>query len=115
MTDRELLEAAARAAGIDGTCEEWPSGIWGIWTPSGVWDPLTDDGDALRLAQAINASVQCKDGSDGPGQFGFFSWVEVRIKGEPRMCKEFHTANGSEIAATRRAITRAAAEIGRAS
>lgn len=54
MTDRELLERAAKAAGI-------PVHVWGakgrelvadMSDPSNhkLWNPLTDDGDALRLA-----------------------------------------------------------------
>jgi len=54
MDDRQLLEDAARAAGIEGQ--------WGHesyierhegFIPTGWlrrWNPLTDDGDALRLA-----------------------------------------------------------------
>lgn len=52
MNDRELLERAAKAAGIelkwhdDGTAfaNNRAPGYWG------VWNPLTDNGDALRLA-----------------------------------------------------------------
>lgn len=56
MTDRELLERAARAAGIQGQYarvhqtygDEWVDGIeTGART---FWNPLRDDGDALRLA-----------------------------------------------------------------
>ncbi len=43
MTDRELLEYAAKAAGLD---HLWVVEIDGI---SPNWNPLTDDGDALRL------------------------------------------------------------------
>jgi hypothetical protein len=54
--DRQLLEAAARAAGIelrwhpDGTAyaDTRAPGYWG------VWNPLADDGDALRLAVKLN-------------------------------------------------------------
>jgi hypothetical protein len=115
MDDRTLLEAAAKAAGIDATAYYGPSDeFWGLVVDStGVeWNPLEDDGDALRLAYAVNASIQPKDGSDGPGQFGFFSWVEVRINGRPQLFKEFHAQNTGAEAATRRAIVRAAAAIG---
>ena len=51
MSDRELLEAAAKAAG--GHIEEEDTGdLWLLvegLSPA-VWNPLTDDGDALRLA-----------------------------------------------------------------
>lgn len=64
MTDRELLEAAAKAAGllVQG---DWTS--LGLFTglsiryddcPGGVrWNPLTDDGDALRLAVKLRLSI----------------------------------------------------------
>ena len=57
-TDGELLEAAAKAAGI-------PIHVWGakgaesvadMSDPSNhrLWNPLTDDGDALRLAVKLH-------------------------------------------------------------
>jgi hypothetical protein len=95
MTDRELLELAAKAAGIE--CEKTPIGFY-LSDEDRNWNPLTDDGDALRLA------------------------VKLRIRfagmGE-RACafiglREFWEDEGSDpFAATRRAITRAAAEIGK--
>jgi hypothetical protein len=46
-TDRELLELAAKAAGIDGF---WSEGYLSfIKRSGGSWSPLDDDGDALRL------------------------------------------------------------------
>ena len=51
-TDRELLELAANAAGFDlcwdarGAYER----IDGIAGSERMWNPLSDDGDALRLA-----------------------------------------------------------------
>ena len=54
--DRELLELAAKAAGIFGVWEEHSdffdintSGIY-VDGASFLWNPLSDDGDALRLA-----------------------------------------------------------------
>ena len=61
-TDRELLELAARAVGIVGT---WASvhqaygdqTVEGLYCGSPIfWNPLADDGDALRLA--IDANVR---------------------------------------------------------
>jgi hypothetical protein len=48
MTDREILEFAAKAAGIE---VEWndKGNAWKNW-PSFKWSLLTDDSDALRLA-----------------------------------------------------------------
>jgi len=87
MSDRELLELAAKAAGvaidpIDAVHE--PDG----WT---CWNPLNDDGDALRLAVKLNLLV-LHDVHIAP--------VNIWEGEDPH-------------AATRRAIVRAAAEIGR--
>jgi hypothetical protein len=48
MSDSELLELAAKAAGIP------ESGSGRFRKPGGeLWTPLTDDGDALRLAVTL--------------------------------------------------------------
>ncbi|MEI2416168.1 hypothetical protein V8Z80_08280 [Orrella sp. JC864] len=100
-TDKELLELAAKAAGI--ALAEQPfihSKDPGALTPGGsIWNPLTDDGDALRLAVKLNLIV-C---SHRQGE----SWaqrLEINIK----------EAHGDDaVAATRRAIVRAAAATAR--
>jgi len=59
MSDRELLEAAAKVAGIDGEFRTEHLCVNGDWDDVtaifladgwGWWNPLTDDGDVLRLA-----------------------------------------------------------------
>lgn len=69
MTDLELLEAAAKAAGI----EVWRGNAWQAdmmfrragssdGKVSGVqWNPLADDGDALRLATALKLNISQGD------------------------------------------------------
>jgi hypothetical protein len=93
MTDREMLKFAAKAAGVEG-------GGGYYWTPIGeAWNPLTDDGDALRLA------VKLRHLRVGLGECigrGAYSHIEILESGP------------DPYAATRRAITRAAAEIGKA-
>ena len=56
MTDRELLEMAAKAAGIefDG---EWSETDRMSFSGGGFWNPLTDDGDALRLAAKLKIGM----------------------------------------------------------
>ena len=103
MTDREYLELSAKAAGIelrwhpDGTAYS-DSRCKDYW---GVWNPLTDDGDALRLVVKCNLHVCVGYGSVSAclQDDGSFHRTE-EIKDDP-------------YAATRRAIVRAAAEIGR--
>lgn len=105
-TDRELLEAAAKAAGIKGQwMAEPPDGLnedpyFNFVLATGyIWNPLTDDGDALRLAVCLWITVT-----------QFTKHVRAEVDGQP----DLHEPHGPDpIAATRRAIVRAAAEIGR--
>ncbi len=116
MSDKQLLQDAAKAAGIklvfdpDGLprdCTDMEPAM-NIFSAK-VWNPIDDDGDALRLA------------------------VKLRLKIEPYLLREstlrvcvateaqftdtdygFHEdCIADPYAATRRAIVRAAAEIGR--
>lgn len=112
MDDRTLLERAAKAAGytlkwgevhmvgddeIDCTDQSYvvsgqpDEADW-------YWDPLNDDGDALRLAVKLRLTIdhkeECVNVWDGCFGTGF-----IPNEGDP-------------YAATRRAIVRAAAEIG---
>ena len=99
MTDREFLELAAKAAGYEYAKHGGYIVVDGI---PGNWNPLTDDGDALRLVVKCNLHVCVGYGSVSAclQDDGSFHRVE-EIKDDP-------------YAATRRAIVRAAAEIGRA-
>ncbi len=106
MTDRELLEAAAKAAGFDSVIEMYGFNDFGEPLldgnePPTVWNPLADDGDALRLAVKLKIDI-CL-GHD-------FLYTQTTIAPTPM----FKEAVGTDpYAATRRAIVRAAAEIGR--
>ena len=106
MTDREMLELAARAAGLKEFTEI--NGRFAVrtrftgmqdWSP---WNPLTDDGDALRLAVKLHMSVLSNETA---------SWVATGLHQIVRA--EEHHDGSDPYAATRRAIVRAAAEIGR--
>ena len=105
MTDRELLELAAKAAGVgDIDLAGRPCVLvirdGGIYNR--VWNPLTDDGDALRLAVKLQTPLFNTD-HIARCVWGTLSSGEV--------CDE--SAAQDPYAATRRAIVRAAAEIGR--
>lgn len=98
LTDRELLELAAKAAGI--MLDEWVPGLnmgrGAFFLINGdTWNPLTDDGDALRLAVKKSILTENHD------QFMRLFYEEIALDKRP-----------SE--ATRRAIVRAAAAIGKA-
>ena len=94
MTDQELLTMAAKAAGyITLTNGQTYSPEAGNFD----WNPLTDDGDALRLAVQLFRDIH----------FWYFE-NSVSVGNELRVA-----CGDDPCAATRRAIVRAAAEIGR--
>ena len=111
MTDKEMLEYAARAAGID---IEWQPCGWAHDNNTGCeWNPLTDDGDALRLAVKLRLHARqfpiLDDGFDSP-----LGMVEVwRVDDDDPLHVEFLRSGENRLAATRRAIVRAAAEMGK--
>jgi len=97
MTDKELIELAAKAAGIDIK--------WKEWVTDKEWNPLTDDGDALRLAVKLNLGVNVTSG---------LKWTTITFFGPQHDMPYIEEKHGDDpYAATRRAIVRAAAEIGR--
>lgn len=108
MTDREMLEAAAKAAGL--IVGDWLPGI-GLMRYEGAsgnysrhrWNPLTDDGDEARLEANLGLSVLwgSRAVTVGRGQIG-------------PIVERYQDHNKDKQAARRRAGTRAAAEIGRA-
>ena len=98
MKDREMLELAAKAAGheVGGNAHIPSGGIWvsdvigGDW----IWNPLGDDGDALRLAVRLHMQVSVTTESCRAETLPVLG---VRVNGR------------DELAATRRAIVMAAA------
>lgn len=127
MTDRELLELAAKAAGIAIEWHCWPStskprafvknGLVAEIEGDGYdeWNPLTDDRDALRLALALGLSFE---------PYPLYSTEKHSVivkqrrrsdqlrESNPTECIERY--QGDPMGATRRAIVRAAAAIGEA-
>lgn len=101
MTDREMLELAAKAAGI----YYWIDGdaiiTHGEAPVSSIeWNPLHDDGDALRLAVMLDISLNlCSPAKSVMTSDGFNGVLREE---------------GSGIQSVRRAVVRAAAEIGKA-
>jgi len=103
MTDKELLELAAKAAGIiDG---HWLGDCFWVGAYDGgyEWNPLTDDGDALRLAVKLELTI----GKPFEHKIALV-WLDDITSFAGNSEKE-----GGIYAATRRAIVRAAAKIGK--
>jgi hypothetical protein len=61
MSDRELLELAAKAAGfveIDFLAADHLANVYDAEGRQFTWNPLTDDGDHARLEAALNIDVE---------------------------------------------------------
>lgn len=109
MTDRELLENAAKAAGIDVVRSRLHDPLQrdllianSVRNPEQKncgWNPLTDDGDALRLAVKLRFEID-------------IDYIGTAVR-TPKGQKVIVTDEPDATAATRRAIVRAAAEIGK--
>ena len=103
MKDNKLIELAARAVGPKVVRKvECSGGFELVELSSGLsWNPLEDDGAALRLAVRLNIEFACFDDSQkvNSGVWSAYDCVTPY--------------NGDKQAATRRAIVRAAAEIGK--
>ena len=121
MTEREMLEFAAKAYGLGSdsggfiwTESEYPRGSntnGALWNYKGwhdtaeLWNPLTDDGDALRLAVKLGIVVDAYRLSAISGSrlmSGHNNWERAS---EDDYC--------SDEQAVRNAITMVAAEIGK--
>ncbi len=112
MSDRELLELAAKAAGyiiiwqvfeVPFDDFYWIGPAYGLQIEDhdGVWNPLEDDGDALRLAVKLDLDIELTEDS---------AWANG-INVQNYQLFEWH--HNDKCAATRRAIVCAAAEIGK--
>ena len=118
MTDRELLEAAAKAAGIK---LEWSDserpGFWGEWRGLPQWEywnPLTDDGDALRLAVKLRIDLHTSPINGDAVIVTAKHRLPSDLLRQPNPTTAAESYTPDPYAATRRAIVRAAAEIGKA-
>ena len=112
QSDRELLELAAKAAGLkihaahqaarDAMIDPQRASLWIVDVSTG-WNPLTDDGDALRLVVKLKLHI-------GLESHTVSAWESDRFG-------NFQTENfigRDENDATRRAIVRAAASVAQA-
>ena len=109
MDDRKLLELAAKAAGVNlepriegkKPCRllehESHEGYVSV-----LWNPLTDDGDALRLAVALRLQVQVNEAA-----IVVKTWQSDI--GETKEIVEYFDQHDDVYAVARRAIVRAGA------
>ena len=107
MTDKELLELAANACNwvLEDDDDEGLS--WIVWGDNNVpmdgWNPITDDGDALRLAVKLRMDLKIE-----------FDRIDAYAESNYAVEYLYDLPSPSDpYAATRRAIVRAAAEIGK--
>lgn len=106
-SDRELLEKAAKAAGLPYKWLPALGRMSHIIDAGRIehWNPLADDGDALRLAVKLNLTIQ-RPWDDDQNDLR-----EIRVwSSEPDYV--FELTYPDPYASTRRAIVRAAAALG---
>lgn len=96
MTDKELLERAAKAAGYT---LMWCNGCEFIDQKEGPWSPLSNDGDALRLAVKLKMDLLQYADEDSDPKHACVNYTTCEDYGD------------DPYAATRRAIVRAAAQL----
>lgn len=99
--DKKLLQDAANAINYLLEDDDDEGLSWTIWGENNCpieWNPLTDDGDALRLAVELKLVIDCCSACAMPTQQDI-GWSDGGIPKDP-------------YAATRRAIVRAAAAVG---
>lgn len=106
MSDRELLELAAKAAGYEFRWDQFKDGAGYARArePGGgaafpIWAPINDDGDNRRLQVTLRLGLVPTEGG---------GWDAVRYDAES--CAETVLASDAD---PRMAVLRAAAEIGR--
>ena len=109
MTDRELLELAAKAAELE---VKWCDATEAFWSTDGYdsFTPLTDDADAFRLAVKLGINVLCLRSTGATGTTAIQCEKDshkINVGIDEGGC------NGDANAAARLAICHVAAEIGR--
>lgn len=110
MEERELLGLAAKAVGMNADEAMWHPRAGFVWVKrvdgirkENAWNPLTDDGDALRLAVKLKLHIGLESHTVSAWESDKFGNFQTEV-----------LSHRGDEAATRRAIVRAAAEVGKA-
>ncbi|MDN7703314.1 hypothetical protein QZM15_33050 [Burkholderia sp. AU44665] len=98
MTDKEMLELAAKAANQE---RSFAGDLWSS-ARGCLWDPLGNDGDAIRLAMRLKLDIKHLDN-------GIVA-ENLKMQSRPYAVESY---GENPLSAVRRAIVRAAAEIGK--
>jgi hypothetical protein len=114
MNDKELLELAAKAAGLWNPKDPWNGMLKGTGQ---YWNPLNDSADSLRLAIKLKLIIQpyyfYDQRRQQPATATQPGWGMIKdIVGQFPTYSESNQEYDPEVA-TRRAIVRAAAEVGK--
>lgn len=111
MNDRELLEQAARAGGVRVYwCAEAACLLRADCIGTVPWNPLADDGDALRLAVDLELVIEFGENDGVHTVLVGYYLAGANTRPQRFMIEHF---DGKQLprAATRRAIVRAAAAL----
>lgn len=86
---REDFEMAAKAVGFDSFDWLAADNRMNVYTPEGrqsSWNPITDDGDALRLAAKLGLTIHARPLTMSASQFGkveyLGGWVDRTLDDE---------------------------------
>lgn len=111
MTDRELLQKAAKAAGytLDEDCDR--TDVRDNGGGPLRWNPLEDDGDALRLAVTLRIDVYTLPINSEAVTVTAKHRMRSDLLRQPNPTASTEMLARDPYAATRRAIVRAAAEM----
>lgn len=107
MNDEALIELSAKAAQLPECGWMGPAFMYVKDNRLTDWNPLADDGDALRLAVALEITP-------GKHEDTIVASRSASWRNGAAQCSLWEPAGSDPYAATRRAIVRAAAEIGKA-
>jgi hypothetical protein len=120
MTDRELLEAAAKAAGVvllqvpnaaQTDADWWAYAAGRKPDTAKPWNPLNDDGDALRLAVKMRIDLHTSPINGDAVIVTAKHRMRSDLLRQPNPTTAAENCAPDPYAATRRAIVRAAASM----